>query len=98
MVPPSGCPWTAKCLRVEITCALSIAALLSLPLALHADDQPLSIFVSPALPSTTDPIVLEISTMCFLNIFPPVVDGNISNLEQGFEKPVAASGEPPGNP
>jgi len=61
--------------------ALSIAALLSLPLALRAD-QPLSIFVSPALPSSADPIVLEISTFCLLNIWPPVVDGNIIKVRE----------------
>ncbi len=64
--------------------ALSIAALLALPLALRADDQPLSIFVSPALPSSADPIVLEISTRCGLNVFPPVVDGNVIKVEEFF--------------
>jgi hypothetical protein len=63
--------------------ALSIATLLSLPLALRADPPPI-ILVSPALPSSADPIVLEISTQCGVVIHPPVVDGNIIKVEEDF--------------
>lgn len=58
---------------------LSIAALLSLPPVLHADapDGSRPIFVSPALPTSTDPIVLLVSTFCDLFIPPPVVHGNV---------------------
>lgn len=67
--------------------ALSIAALLSLPLALHADatDGSQTVIVSPALPSSADPIVLEISTRCDLDILPPVVNGNIIEVDVNFD-------------
>jgi hypothetical protein len=66
--------------------ALSIAALLLLPPALHADspDGPRPIFMSPAQPTSVDPIVISVPTHCSLNIFPPVVKGNVITVFVSF--------------